>query len=92
MLTMHIPKLVTSKDNHNLNRLVSEEELSELIKEMQSGKEPSPDCFNVDFFKARWDTIKQDILEVVEDSRQHKKVFKVLNVTFIALIPKRKML
>eukprot|EP00253_Pinus_taeda_P009093 PITA_09093 len=58
-ITQDIPKLFTSKDNHNLNRRVSEEEFSE------------------------------DILEVVEDSRQHKKALKALNVTFIALIPKK---
>ena len=67
--TQHIPKLVTSEDNHNLNRPVSKEEVSEVIKEMQSGKALDPYGFNVDFFKAYWDTIKQDILEVVEDKR-----------------------
>eukprot|EP00253_Pinus_taeda_P019478 PITA_19478 len=35
--TQYIPKLVTREDNHNLNRPVSEEEVSEVIKEMQSG-------------------------------------------------------
>jgi len=88
-ITQHIPKLVTREDNHNLNRLVSEEEVSDVIKDMQNGKAPGPDGFNVDFFKACWDTVKQDILEVVEDSRQHKKVLKALNATFIALIPKK---
>eukprot|EP00253_Pinus_taeda_P023276 PITA_23276 len=63
-ITQHIPKLVTREDNHNLNKPVSEEEVSE-------------------------DTVKQDMLKVVEDSRQHKKVLKALNVTFIALIPKK---
>ena len=87
--TQHIPKLVTCQDNHNLNRPVSEEEVSEVIKEMKSGKAPGPDRFNVDFFKAFWDTVNQDILEVVEDSRQHKKVLKALNATFIVLIPKK---
>jgi len=57
-ITKHIPKLVTREDNHNLNRPVSEEEVSEVIKEIQSGKAPSPDGFNVDFFKACWDIVK----------------------------------
>lgn len=50
--TLYIPKLVTRNDNHNLNRPVSEEEVSEMIKEMQSGKAPDPNGFNVDFFKS----------------------------------------
>jgi len=68
--TQYIPKLVTREDNHNLNRPVSKEEVSEVIKEMQSGKAPGPEGFNVDFFKACWDIVKQDIIEVVEDSRK----------------------
>ena len=51
-LTRFISKLVTREDNFNLNRPVTEEELSEVIKEMQNGKAPGPDGFNVDFFKA----------------------------------------
>ena len=50
--TRYIPQLVTRENNHNLNRLVSEEEVSEVINEMQSGKAPGLDGFNVDFFKA----------------------------------------
>ena len=56
---------------------------------MQSGKAPGPDGFNVDFFKACWDIVKKDIFEVVEDSRKYKKVLKVQNASFIALIPKK---
>ena len=87
--TQYIPKVVTREDNHNLNRPVSEEEVSEVINEMQSGKAPGPNGFNVDFFKAYWETVKQDILEVVEDSRISNKVLKALNASFIALIPKK---
>ena len=43
----------------------------------------------VDFFKACWDTVKQDIIKVVEDSRKYKNVLKVLNASFIALISKK---
>lgn len=56
--SQYIPKLVTREDNHNLNRLVSEEEVSEVIKEMQRGKAPGSNGFNFDFFKAYWDTVK----------------------------------
>lgn len=86
--TQHIPKLVTMEDNCNLNRPVAEEEVSEVIKEMHNGKAPSPDGFNVDFFKTCWETFKHDILDVVEDSRKSRIVLRVLNASFIALIPK----
>eukprot|EP00253_Pinus_taeda_P023159 PITA_23159 len=90
--TKHIPKLMTTEENYNLNRTVNEEEVSEVIKEMQNGKVPSPDGFNVDFFKTCWGIVKWDILDVVEDSRKKTKVLKALNTYFISLIPKLKPL
>ena len=87
--TKYIPKLVTREDNHNLNRSVSEDEVSEVINEMQNGKSPGPGGFNVEFFKACWKTVKQDILDVVEDSRRSRSVLKALNASFIALISKQ---
>jgi len=56
---------------------------------MQNGKVPGPDGFNVDFFKACWDIVKLDILNVVEDSRVNKTILKALNTSFIALIPRQ---
>eukprot|EP00253_Pinus_taeda_P032552 PITA_32552 len=50
--TKHITKLVTRKDKYNLNRPVNEEEVNEVIKDMQNGKAPNSNGFNVDFFKA----------------------------------------
>lgn len=51
-LTRHIPRLVSREDNFNLNRPVTEEEISEVLKEMKNGKALGPDGFYVDFFKA----------------------------------------
>ena len=60
-----------------------------MINEMKNGKVLGPDGFNVEFFKACWETVKHDILEVVEDSRKSKKILRALNASFIALIPKQ---
>jgi len=89
IISKHIPKLVSREDNFNLHRPVSEEEVSEVLKEMQNGKAPGPDGFNVDFFKACWDIVKHDILDIVEDSKRDKTILKALNTTFISLIPKQ---
>eukprot|EP00253_Pinus_taeda_P007501 PITA_07501 len=64
------------------------EEVSEVINEMHNGKALGPDGFNMDFFKACWNIVKQDILNVVEDSRLNRTILKVLNSSFISLIPK----
>eukprot|EP00253_Pinus_taeda_P032768 PITA_32768 len=87
--TKHIPRLVTREDNYNLNRPVNEQEVNEVIREMQNGKAHGPNGFNVDFFKECWNIVKQDILDVVDDSRKSKIVLKALNTSFIALIPKQ---
>ena len=88
-LIKHIPKLVSREDNGNLNRPITEKEISEVLKEMQNGKGPGPDGFNVDFFKACWNIVKRDIVEIVEDSRQNKTILKALSTSFIALITKQ---
>jgi len=88
-ITRYILKLVSREDNINLNRPVSEEEVSEVLKDMQNGKAPGPDGFNVDFFKACWDIVKLDILNLVEDSRVNKTILKAINTSFISLIPKQ---
>eukprot|EP00253_Pinus_taeda_P009353 PITA_09353 len=62
--TRHIPRLVSSEDNFNFNKPVTEEEVSEVLKEIQNGKAPGPDGFNADFFKACWSIVKKDILNV----------------------------
>eukprot|EP00253_Pinus_taeda_P013673 PITA_13673 len=88
VLTRHIPRLVSREDNFKLNRPVTKEEISDVLKEMQNGKGPGPDGFNVDFFKYCWNIVKQDTLNVVEDSRRNRTILKALNTYFISLIPK----
>jgi len=79
--TRQIPRLVSSEDNFNLNKPVTKEEVSGVLKEMQNGKALGPDGFNVDFFKACWSIVKKDILNVVEDSRINKTMLNLRYVT-----------
>jgi len=85
----HIPKLVSREDNFNLNIPVEEEEVRQVLKEMQNGKAPGPDGFNVDFFKACWHIVKEEIVDVVEASSRSKTILKALNTSFLSLIPKQ---
>eukprot|EP00253_Pinus_taeda_P023568 PITA_23568 len=88
-LIKNIPKLVSREDNCNLNRPVTEEEVSEVLKQMKNGKALGLDGFNVDFFKACWNIVKEDIIRVVEDSRLNRTILRDLNISFITLIPKQ---
>eukprot|EP00253_Pinus_taeda_P031815 PITA_31815 len=78
----YIPKLVTKEDNFKLNRPVTEEETEEAMKEMQNGKAQGPDGFNVDFFKACWRIVKQDILEEKATSPDRFQPIALCNVIY----------
>eukprot|EP00253_Pinus_taeda_P023364 PITA_23364 len=87
-LTAAIPKTITSDQNLALCREVSLEEVEEAIRSMPNDKAPGPDGFTINFYKACWSIVKQDVWEVVEDSRNSGTILKSLNSTFLALIPK----
>ena len=68
-VTSTIPKLITDEKNSALERPVSLQEVEVAVREMANGKALGPNGFTVDFFKACWDIVKEEIWEVVEDSR-----------------------
>eukprot|EP00253_Pinus_taeda_P035519 PITA_35519 len=87
-LTAAIPKSITSNQNWALCREISMEEVEEAIRSMPNDKAPGPDGFTINFYKACWNTVKQEVWEVVEDSRRSGTILKSINSTFLALIPK----
>lgn len=87
-LTEAIPKIITADQNWALCRKISMEETEEAIRSMPNDKAPGPDGFTINFYKACWSTVKQDVWEAVEDSRRLGTILKSLNSTFLALIPK----
>jgi hypothetical protein len=87
-ITQHIPKMINENHNEALMRPVTMEEVEQVIWEMPKGKSPGPDGFTVDFYQACWLVIKNEVWEVVEDSRKYKKFLPAFNATFLTLIPK----
>eukprot|EP00253_Pinus_taeda_P036193 PITA_36193 len=87
-ITNAIPKSITEEQNWALRRTITMEEVEEAVRNMPSDKAPGPDGFTINFYKACWNIVKQDIWEIVEDSRRSKTILKSLNSTFIALVPK----
>ena len=55
---------------------------------MVDGTSPGPDGFTIDFFHHCWNLLKDEVLELVEESRKKKWILLALNSTHLALIPK----
>ena len=63
-------------------------EVEEAVFQMEKEKSPSPNGFTIDFFYSYWDLVKQELWEVIKESRRTRRVLKAFNVTFLTLIPK----
>jgi hypothetical protein len=59
-----------------------------VLQNTPKGKAPGPDGFTSDFFHHCWQMIREEVWEIIEDSRSSGQVLPALNVTFLALIPK----
>ena len=55
---------------------------------MAQGKAPGMDGFTTNFFHFFWDMIKEEVWEIVEESRHKWGVLKAFNATFLSLILK----
>ena len=67
-ITQHIPPLVSSKKNEMLMKPNTLLEVEELVLQMENGKSPGPDGFNINFFHHFWDIIKQEVQQIMDDS------------------------
>jgi len=66
------------------------QELEEVVFQIKYGTALGPDGFTINFFHQFWDILKNDILNIVEDSCQTQGILKAFNATFLTLIPKKK--
>jgi len=87
-ILQHIPKLITEEHNHLLLRPVTLLEVEQAVLQNKEGKARGPDGFTFNFFHHFWDLIKDEISQLVEESRSMHWLLPSLNATFITLIPK----
>ena len=66
------------------------EEVEVAVKQMMNDKALGPDGFTTKFFHDCWHTIKDEILDIVEDSRKNKENFEIFQLGFPLPHPKRK--
>jgi len=83
-----IPKIIIEKPNQILLMPISLQEVEIATQQLKVGKAPGPDGFTSDFFHNFWDLIKEELWQVVEESRVNRWMVPSLNANFISLIPK----
>ena len=76
-------------ERDRLERRFEQEEVLRVVKEMEGDKAPGLDGFSLAFYHHCWGVVEKDVLAVFEEFYQHSRFEKSLNVTFIALIPKK---
>lgn len=67
-----------------------ENEVLRCLKICAVDKASGPDGFTMGFFITCWDVVKQDIMDNFQNFYEQEVFQKSFNVTFIALIPKKK--
>ena len=81
--------MISEEEAAWLERPLEEEEVYGVIQGCNGDKSPGPDGFLMAFFKACWDFLKLEIIEVLANFHSQAVFEKSLNATFIALIPKK---
>ncbi|XP_013639673.1 PREDICTED: uncharacterized protein LOC106344925 [Brassica oleracea var. oleracea] len=71
-----------------LKREVLSAEIKGTIFAMPLSKSPGPDVYSVEFLRASWDTVGEDIIVAVAEFFRNGRLLKDLNTTTIVLIPK----
>eukprot|EP00253_Pinus_taeda_P014847 PITA_14847 len=82
------PRFVEEEEAGSLMDVVTKEEVEHIIKSMAKDKSPGPDGWTIELFNHFFDSIGDELTEVVEESRRKGEMFPPFNATFITLIPK----
>ena len=72
-----------------LERPFEEAEIFDVIQSFHGDKSPSPNGFPIAFFQAYWGIVKPDLMAVFHHFFANGQFEKILNATFITLIPKK---
>ncbi|KAG0573255.1 hypothetical protein KC19_VG162200 [Ceratodon purpureus] len=83
-----VPKTVTPDMNVSLTRPLSEDEILQAFKALQTGKTPGMDGLPPEFFLKLWNLVSTDLLKVFNEALQKGTLCRDLNTGLLCLIPK----
>ena len=81
-------KAVTYEHNTELLRPLTQEEVTDAVKNMPTGKSPGVDTIPTEFYQETWDDIQVDVFNFVSESINQEGIADELNISKIALLPK----
>ena len=67
-------RMISDEMNEEMTKEITEEEIRHTLQSFQKGKSPGPDGFTLEFYLGFYDLLKKDLLEVVRESQESKKV------------------
>jgi len=79
---------LSSTQQHVLAQDVTGKEIKHAMFSLKNNKAPSPDGFNVGFYKRMWHMVGEDVINAVNSFFQIHGMLKEMNATSISLIPK----
>ncbi|WMV08457.1 hypothetical protein MTR67_001842 [Solanum verrucosum] len=80
---------ISQEDQEWLQRPFTEAEVLGIFKQCDGDKAPGPDGFTMRFYKECWPTLKEDLMQTIQNFHQNEFFEKSFNATFVALIPKK---
>ena len=79
---------VTQAENDAVKRISDREEIRRVVWQLHPLKSPGPDGFSGCFYKKLWDIVGVTVVNFVQDLFRNKYFLKLINRTFITMIPK----
>ena len=73
-----------------LEKQIIEHGIRSAIWSLHAGKAPGLDGFTINFYRASWEIIKEDLKKMLNWTRKKDKVGGATNSSFLTLIPKEK--
>jgi hypothetical protein len=82
------PTFVTALEVQELEKIVTKDEVLEVVKGFSRDKSPRPNSWTVEFYHCFFEMVGQDLVDMVEETRLKGEIIPAINSTFVALIPK----
>ncbi|MCI06375.1 cysteine-rich receptor-like protein kinase, partial [Trifolium medium] len=80
--------MLSAEDNASLLVPFEEEEVRDVIWSCDGNKSPGPDGFNLNFFKACWSIVKNDVMAYLHEFHANAILPKAVTASFLSLVPK----